>query len=391
MFAFELTTRLMYYSGFLALGAWFFWLLRKRIAACGIPWPEAMLVSFVGVLAVSHHVHQQPEEIAVLLTLGLTAFSLSDSRALNCLSGLFLPLMFTCKAVTIGPAAIPFLLVLATRERGRILRVGASWAAFAAAGAAFFILALPQEIADMRMAATIQPEFHLDPRDLRNFVRNGVWSFAHIPFFLVAAVCVGWLLFRAAERKEWKDALLALGVIAVSAPPVLVQGLHFPYHYFLFFPAAFFVALWTVRLIPDAGRRGRVWFGMACLTLGGWLLCAAFAVQDSAYLWLWVKGIRHYDATMLDLDRRFHLNDEPKMLFLEPTNVNFVIRTEFYAPRPGVLPLHQGGHDERMRNTPYFRKALADALCLPRELHPRFGLVPHGLRPPVAGQAENGV
>ena len=56
-----------------------------------------MLAFFVGMLAVSHHIHQQPEEIVVLLTLGLTAFSLSDSRALNCFSGLFLPLMLSAR------------------------------------------------------------------------------------------------------------------------------------------------------------------------------------------------------------------------------------------------------------------------------------------------------
>ena len=105
----------MYYSGFLLLGAWFFWLLRKPIASCGISWPEAMLLFFVGVLATSHHVHQQPEELAVLLTVGLTAFSLSDNRALNCLSGLFLPLMLSCKVVTIWPAVFPLAMVLATR------------------------------------------------------------------------------------------------------------------------------------------------------------------------------------------------------------------------------------------------------------------------------------
>ena len=31
-FAFELVTRLIYYSGFMALAAWFFWLLRERLA-----------------------------------------------------------------------------------------------------------------------------------------------------------------------------------------------------------------------------------------------------------------------------------------------------------------------------------------------------------------------
>ena len=38
IFAFELVTRLMYYSGFLLLAVWFFWLLRQRLARMGIHW-----------------------------------------------------------------------------------------------------------------------------------------------------------------------------------------------------------------------------------------------------------------------------------------------------------------------------------------------------------------
>ncbi len=107
----------MYYSGFVLLSAWFFWLLRGRIAAMGIHWLEATLLFLVGILATSHHIHQQPEELALLLAVGLTAFSLSDNRTLNGLSGLFLPLMLLCKIVTIWPAVFPFVMILATRDR----------------------------------------------------------------------------------------------------------------------------------------------------------------------------------------------------------------------------------------------------------------------------------
>ena len=222
-----------------------------------------MLVFLVGVLATSHQIHQQPEELALLLTVGLTAFSLSDNRTLNCLSGLFLPLMLSCKVVTIWPAIFPLLLVLATRERPRILRVGASWAAFTAATALFYIFVIPQEIAETRNAAMNQGGSWFDSRESRAFVRNGVWSMAHIPFYLVAFVCACWLLWRGMERKPGKEWLLALGAIAIAAPPVFIQSLHISYHYLLFFPAAFLVALWATGTLPDAGTQ-------PALAGGGW-------------------------------------------------------------------------------------------------------------------------
>ena len=361
-FAFELVTRLMYYTGYMLLSVWFFWLLRRRIAAFGIGWLEAMLVFLVGVLATSHHVHQQPEELAVLLAVGLTAFSLSDNRTLNCLSGLFLPLMLSCKVVTIWPAIFPFLMVLATRERGRILRVGTSWAGFTAAMALFYIFVFPQEIADTRNAATNQSGSWFDLREIHAFVYKGVWSMAHTPFYLMTVVCLLWLLWRGAERKQWKEWLLGLGAIAIAVPPVFIQSLHLCYHYLLFFPAAFLIALWAIRTIPDAGQRSRLWLAMGGATFAGWIFFSIVPVQQDAYLWLWVKAAWHQNATLQEMDRQFHLSEEPEMLFLSPGDVNYVIRTKgssrYFAP----VTLQRAHSNNALRNTPLFREMLADSL-----------------------------
>ena len=363
LFAFELLTRLMYYSGYLLLSVWFFWLLRRRVAAFGIRWPEAMLVFLVGVLATSHHVHQQPEELAVLLTVGLTAFSLSDNRTLNGLSGLFLPLMLSCKVVTIWPAIFPLLMVLATRQRQRILWVGASWAGFAAATALFYIFVIPQEIADTRNAAMNQSGSWFDPRGMQAFLYKGVWAMAHIPFFFVSVVCLLWLLWRGMERKPGKEWLWGLGAIAISAPPVFVQSLHLRYHYLLFFPAAFLIALWAIRTIPDSGQRGRLWLAIGGATFAGWLFFSIVPVEQDAYLWLWIKAARHQDATLQDMDRRFHLSEEPQMLFLSPGDVNYVIRAKSSSRYYGPTLLKRARHNKWLQETPQFHEMLAEMLA----------------------------
>ncbi|MEI8373582.1 MAG: hypothetical protein WCJ35_12215 [Planctomycetota bacterium] len=362
-FAFELVTRLMYYSGYLLLCVYFFRLLRQRIAAFGIHWLEAMLVFLVGVLATSHHVHQQAEELAVLFAVGLTAFSLSDNRKLNCLSGLFLPLMLSCKVVTIWPAIFPFLMVLATRERGRILRVGASWIGFTVATALFYIFVIPQEIAIARDAAMNQSGSGFDLRGVMYFLRSGAWSMANIPFYLVTVVCLLWLLWRGAERKQWKEWLLSLGAISIVVPPVFIQSLHLRYHYLLFFPAAFLIALWAIRTISDAGQRSRLWLAMAGATFFGWIFFSIVPVEEGAYLWLWAKAAWHQNATLQEMDRRFHLSEEQEMLFLAPGDANYVIRAKSSSRYYGPTLLQRAHNSKRLQDSLQFREMVAEALA----------------------------
>jgi uncharacterized membrane protein (DUF485 family) len=361
--AFELVTRLMYYSGFVALAAWFFWLLRTRIAGLGLHWIEVALLFLVGVLATSHHIHQQAEELALLLTVGLTAFALSDNKLLNALSGLFLGLMFSCKIVTIWPAVFPFFLVLATRNRGRIVRVGASWACFFAATLLFCVFMVPQELVDIRNAALCQGGSWLSPRTLRAGLTHGVWALAHIPFYLVAVACLGWLLWRGLEERRWKGLLLAVAAVAIGSVPVVPQALHLCYHYLLLFPAAFLIVLGCLRLVPDAGRRSRMLCAMATATFAGWLLFSSTDVNADAYAWLWMKAAWQQNAALQEMERRFQLSEESEMLFLAPGDANYVLRTRpcsrYYAP----VILQRANWNASLRKTPLFRDMLAPALA----------------------------
>jgi hypothetical protein len=362
IFTFELITRGIYYSGYVLLSVWFFWLLRGRLAAFGLHWLEAMFLFLVGILATSHHIHQQPEELAMLLTVGLTAFSLSDNKTLNCLSGLFIPLLLLCKIITIWPAVFPFAMILATRDRSRILRTGVSWAVFFAATILFYIVAIPQEIADTRAAAMSQSHFCFAPRDLQVCVYKGVWAIAHIPFYLVTVVCVGYFLWRGWDEGRWKEFLLALGSLAVALPPIVLQSLHLPYHYLQFFPAAFLIALWSIRSTPDIGRRSRLLLGMAGVTFAGTLFFSTIPINKDAYLWLCVKGTWHENAALQKLDRQFHLSQEPELLFLSSGEVNYVIRTKSYSRYYGPVLLQRAKSHKSIRDTELFHRMLDDAL-----------------------------
>ena len=189
-------------------------------------------------------------------------------------------------------------MALATRDRARILRVGASWACFAAATALFYLLVIPQEIAETAHGGDVSKRVVVRSAGSEGLCSQRRLGVRHIPFFLAAGVAFGWLLWRAVEEKHWKDALLALAAIALAAPPVYIQSLHLRYHYLLFFPAAFLIALWAIRSVPDAGRRSRLWFAMAGMTLAGWLFFSIIDVEQDAYLWLWIKAARHQNVAL---------------------------------------------------------------------------------------------
>jgi hypothetical protein len=256
-------------------------------------------------------------------------------------------------------------LVLATRDRGRILRVGASWAVFAAAAVAFHLLLIPQEMANLRDAASIQGGSCLDPRALRKFVSMGCWCFAEIPFYFSATICLGWFLWQGFDKQQWRGFLLALGAIAVATPPLIIQDSHESYHYLLLFPAAFLIVLWALRATADSGRRGRLVLAMAAMTFAAWLFCSSTDVSARSYLWIWSKAAWRHNATLQDLDRKFHLSQEPEMLFLSKGDSNYVLRTKSYSRYFAPLLLERAKARESFhgRQREVFQSMLDDALA----------------------------
>ena len=142
----------------------------------------------------------------------------------------------------------------------------------------------------------------------------------------------------------------------------MLQTLHLCYHYLQFFPAAFLIALWCLRLVPDAGRRARALCAMAVMTFAGWALFSVTPINADSYSWLWMKAAWHLNATAQQMDRQFHLNDEPEILFLSPGSVNYVIRTKSYLRCFFPVVLQRACSRKPLRDTAYFRDVMAKTL-----------------------------
>ncbi len=198
---------------------------------------------------------------------------------------------------------------------------------------------------------------------MRSCIRNAVWVLAHIPFYLVAFACCGWFLWRAFDRRQWRELLLAIGAFAIASPLLFVQSLHAYYYYLQLFPAAFLVALWTLRLTPDMGQRGRLLVAMAGVTFAGWAFFTTVDVNEDSYFWLWMKAARHQNASLQKLDRQFHLSQEPEMLFLSAGEDNYILRTKSHLRHIAPAILQRAKFHKALRNTEPFRQTLDDVLA----------------------------
>jgi hypothetical protein len=258
----------------------------------------------------------------------------------------------------------PFVLVLATRDRGRILRVGASWAVFAAAAVAFHLVVIPQEIANLRDAAMIQGGSCWAPRVLRGCIAMALLSFAEIPICSFAAICFGWFLWQGIDKQQWKEFLLALGAIAIAVPPLIIQTYHQTYHYLQLFPAAFLIALWPLRSTADVGRRGRLVLAMAVVMFGSWMFWTFSGINEHSYIWLWMKAAWRHNTSLQQLDRQFHLSQEPEILYLSKGDSNYVIRAMSDSRYFGHAMLERVKDSEsfRGRQREVFQIVLNDAL-----------------------------
>lgn len=92
-------------------------LLKGKLKELGIKTNLLILASGIIFFSSSFLMVGQPEEYAFIFSIWFLIFSLSKRPTLNWLSGLFIPIIFSLKATTIGFLIVPFFLILSQRDR----------------------------------------------------------------------------------------------------------------------------------------------------------------------------------------------------------------------------------------------------------------------------------
>ncbi len=117
---FEIAALALYYIFFFVLAGVFLHILNPEFQKLKLSLPAIWTVFFIAIMSSSQFLGLQAEEIAILLTLGMIAFMVSNHRVLNHLSGIFLVLLLMSKLITITYAIFPFLLLIFLGKNYRV-------------------------------------------------------------------------------------------------------------------------------------------------------------------------------------------------------------------------------------------------------------------------------
>lgn len=367
---FELTVKVLYYGLLLLLIAASCRAARSALARIGVTPFDAFAVCALGILTCSQMLQMQAEELAVVLALAMTAAAVSDSRRTQWLSGLFVPLLFSCKFLTVAYAVLPVavLLALVPIRRAQLLRVLASSAAGLAATVAIWTVFLPLELTSARNAALLQSALKYSQRGVIDGFGWGLGrALQHAPF-LIPGLALGAVLALRPRSGAPKRAALLGGMFLACAAVVIVQSKWFPYHFAGFLLFAYLVCGMALALAAP-GRRNRWFAAIAGLTLFGWAL-SILILRDGPLRYPDANGgfyaLVRYEPRMRmlrEIESRFALGREESMLFLSDGTPNYVIRCRSYLPYYYPLPLQRLRFNPALASTELHRSQLAAALA----------------------------
>lgn len=345
-------------------------LSRRTLAKAGLSPGEAAALCLLGVLTGSQWMQLQAEELAVVLVLGMMATAVAPWKTVNYLSGLFPPLLFAVKYVTVEYAAIPIavLIFLGPAYAERLKRVVLGSLAAGAAAVVVWVYALPLDLADGRDAMLFQTAIsHRRKGPVEGFVLGFAGAMQHAPLLLTGLVLAGVSLSLSRRRMGPTMARLVT-VFFLSAVTVVVQAKWFGYHYASFLLFSLFAIL--LALCLDPSRKGR-WYGLVVgVTLATWLL-SVLAIRGLGPFRETLANENDYALTTYEprmktlrrLDREFDLSRQPEMLFLSDGTANYVIRCRSYLRYFFPLPLQRAQFNEALRGSAVYRQQLAAALA----------------------------
>ena len=305
--------------------------------------------------------------MAILLTIGMVSFALSNNRSLNYLSGIFVPLLLASKAITVAYAVFPvfFLLYMGQDYRARVLRLLISSAVFTMLTVAFYLLVIPREIADILDAASFQRSFQFTPGVGKRFMLGFIPAVSFSPFILTGLVFSALVVlnYRKEPSRQHRQDLIYLGIFyLLASSSVIVQGRMFAYHYFaFFFPAFLAIALVLKRTVLLTWLQPyKLIFS---LTLVTWIL-SVFVLTDEIPLrppypnMIYSKLVEYEQRkqTYLQIDSEYKLSDEPEVLYLGNGIVNYFIRSKSYLRYFFPLPVQRVKTNGHLINTDLHRE-----------------------------------
>ena len=358
---FQVFGNIFYYSFFLGMSFVAFYMLRKVLAPIQ-DW-KVCFVFFVASLAtICTEVHLQAEEMGLFVVLMMAAFAFSERKSLQLLSGLFVPLLFLLKVITILYAGFVYvpLLFFYRKNLAKTIPILASGAIFSVAWFAVYAHFFPQELIDTAGGLVYQSTIsHSVVQTVGRFViRTPEWLIINCLYMPVMGLGL-WATFGfLRKRYAEKQVAILISVVALYAIPyvyVFLQHKFFIYHYMPFLVPVFIVlALTTNRLETLLPRLFVLWFALECVA-SPWILN-----NEESFI-----SSYRFNASILSSSEKIKhvIPIQETILLLSGGEITFFIHNQSYLREPYPLPIQRAQIYPEVAFSPLHLAAVHKALA----------------------------
>lgn len=185
------------------------------------------------VLSGAYNVIGEPEEIAFVLSCLMISFGFSQNKWLNSLTGLFLIILFSLKAVTIVFASAPTLIFVLLLKKQRLKTIALSYVGFTLLGVGFYYQFLGKELNDLYEATKYQTSFTLTKAIYYNAKGTLKNLIAYQPMVLFSLILAPFIKYSKISKKE---VLAIISVFITMLFVMILQGRFFNYHFIVLYP-----------------------------------------------------------------------------------------------------------------------------------------------------------
>jgi hypothetical protein len=240
-YSFQLLTKLLYY-GFcfsLTYGSLKLAFPNKSLKEL---LPKQLLI-WVILLLSGYRQFMESEELAVIFVICHFLFIYSDNKKANSLSGLFIFLLFGCKAVTIVYSGFALLYWLFyTNNKEKTKRIIISHIVFTLFSILLYASIFSVEIRNIVTAMSYQNSARFDGfPTIKRFLLSLFRYLYYLPGLLI--IPAGLLFALIKDRKQ--SVLIALSVLVASFCVIIQNRFSSPYHYLAFIPVIIYIAFFA--------------------------------------------------------------------------------------------------------------------------------------------------
>ena len=368
---FEKFTKFTYYVILFFLSYFFLVGLKPFFKKYNFNFIRVFLCAILLFLLATHRQSMEAEEIAVIITLGMFSFSISDNKNLNMLSGLFIPILFSLKAVTIVFAGFPFIAVLFffKDDRTKIYRFLISGVTFTLLSIALWFIFLPGELADLKEATNYQSSFKFKVTTIPLLVFFGVKNLSCLSNLILPYLLIVVALFVALKSRNVRSISFIILTTILPSFYIIIQHRWFPYHYIIFLLTSFISIFYLSSVISKTILNRVITTGVIAACLIYFITNIIPAYKKILFMDPYCNNCNYnktyyeeYNQKFSLMSEKYDLLSQPHILFLTSGKASYFIKTKSYLRQTYPLSLQRVDVNPAIKKTKSYHTALNRSL-----------------------------